>query len=75
MMLRKGLRPGKVIKVGDSQASVEVAHPEAEADLPGREAGPAAGPSSCLEAGVAGAEQPRVQEARKELTRSGEHSA
>jgi hypothetical protein len=77
MMLRKGLPPGKVIKVAASQASVEVVHPEAEADLPDLEADPEARPSSIHEAGAEVAGPRSVEEARKdkELMRSGERSA
>ena len=82
MMLRKGLPQGKGIKVAALQASVRLARPQAEADLPDPLADRAAGQVaarlfSIHEAGAEVADLRSAREARKdkELMRSGERSA
>lgn len=77
MTFRKGLRPGKVIKVAPLQASVGAVRPEAEVDLADPEADRGAGRSSFHEgAGVADLRRAQPQARKdKELLRSGERSA
>jgi len=78
MMLRKGLPPGKVIKVAALQASVRLARLRAEVDLPDPAAGQvAARLFSIHEAGAEVADLRSAREARKdkELMRSGERNA